>query len=101
MGLFVDSQYTYSIVNTYNLDLNGCEKLWIEINLSCKVKYIVGVIYGQPNSNINEFQLCFERVLKKLNQNSATYYILDDINIDLLKVKTNTNIKQQKYRPNK
>jgi len=62
------------------------------INLSCKGKYIVGVIYGRPNSNFNEFQLCFESVLEKLDQNSATYHILGDINIDLLKVKTNTNI---------
>jgi len=92
VGLFVDSQYTYSIVNIYNLDLNGCEELWIEINLSCNGKYIVGVIYRHPNSKLNKFQLCFERVLEKPNQNSATYYILGDINIDFLKVKTNTNI---------
>ena len=46
---------------------------------------IIGTIYRHPNHKINSFLNELEKTMDKLNRNKCTYYICDDINIDLKK----------------
>jgi len=55
VGLLVNNQYTYSIINTYNLNINAYGELWIEIDLPCNNKCIVSVITGTQSLNLMNF----------------------------------------------
>ena len=40
----------------FNLNLEGCEDLWIDVELNCsKNHYLLGVIYRHPNCEVNNF----------------------------------------------
>ena len=55
-------------------------------------KVVVEEIYRHPKSNFIDFQTSFVKTIELLNAPSATYYIADDINIDLSKSNKNANI---------
>ena len=67
------------------------ENLWLEISKN-KIKYIIGGIYRHPNQIIQEFSDLLEINLSKINEDKSPCIIAGDINIDLLKADTNTNI---------
>src|ERR1051325_12255119 len=67
------------------------ENLWLEISKN-KIKYIIGGIYRHPNQKIQEFSDLLEINLSKISKDKSPCIIAGDINIDLLKADTNTNI---------
>ena len=85
VGMFIKSSYLFNKTNKFNLNLNACEDIWIEITLPNNKKVIIGTIYRHPNHKINSFLNELEKTMDKLNRNECTYYICGDINIDLKK----------------
>ena len=88
-GIFIKSSYIHKQINHFNLNLNACEDLWIEITLTNKQTLIVGTIYRHPNYNIKSFLNSMESTVDKLQRKNLNYFLCGDINIDLLKQNNN------------
>lgn len=85
VGFFIKSNLSFKIINDYELKLNSCEDLWVEVYLKNNRKLTFGVIYRHPKGNLNDFKLKFEQTIENLNKNNSSYIICGDYNIDLLK----------------
>ena len=46
VGMYISSTGSFEIIHKYNLNIQDCEDLWIELTVK-KVKRIIGVIYRQ------------------------------------------------------
>ena len=69
----------------FNLNLEGCEDLWIDVELNCsKNHYLFGVIYRHPNSKVNNFLQELNTKLSLITQKNKKCIIMGDININLL-----------------
>ena len=88
--MFIKSSYLFNKTNKFNLNVNACEDIWIEITLSNNKKVIIGTIYRHPNHKINSFLNELGKTMDKLNRNKCIYYICDDTNIDLKKNSSET-----------
>ena len=71
----------------------GCENIWLEI-LGKRQKVIIGIFYRHPQYNINEFSQSLSEAITKIAKNNCAYYLLGDVNINLLNV-TRDSRKQQ------
>ena len=70
----------------------GCEDLWIDINLKNKIppntknitkeKLVVGVIYDHPDQGFHDFSESLCKTLQKLNKSKTNFFIVGDINLD-------------------
>ena len=62
------------------------ECIFIEL-LFKNIKFVIGVVYRPPNSDVHAFNECLGEKLMSLKQNSSVpVYILGDYNLDLLKL---------------
>ena len=64
------------------------ENIWLEVSQSDS-KYIIGGIYRHPNSSILNFYNAIDPVLCKISSQNISCFIAGDINIDLIKCRTN------------
>ena len=94
--MFIKNSINFSVVNTYDLNVNASENIWIEVTLHNHKKSVFGVIYRHPTYQISDFQENLEILLDKLNNNNMIYCICGDINVDLLKRDSQPII--QKYK---
>ena len=46
VGMYISSTGSFENIHKYNLNIQGCEDLWIELTVN-KVKRIIGLIYRQ------------------------------------------------------
>src|SRR5215469_12807791 len=69
------------------------ENMWVEIEKHNK-SYIVGGIYRRPNQSVMKFTNSLEGTLIKINKKEAPCIIAGDINIDLLKYKTDKHCQE-------
>jgi len=68
------------------------ELITIEIAMPCSNPYLVSTWYRPPNSSIELFQ-AFEELLEKIDRTNLEYYLLGDINCDMLA----TNLRPSKH----
>jgi len=83
VGFFIKDTLNFKIVRNYNLNLNGCEKIWVKIDINGTEK-VFAVTYRHPHPQIKDFLMCFESSIAMLIEHKVDYYICGDINIDLL-----------------
>ena len=56
VGIYVRNDIRVKRNDYFDLNLEGCEDLWIDVELNCsKNHYLFGVIYRHPNSKVNNF----------------------------------------------
>ena len=65
------------------------ESICIEIQL-CNKRFLIGVIYRPPGNKIKEFEETFEHFLLGINREKKQCYLMEDFNIDTLKIDQNT-----------
>ena len=70
--------------------MHGCENIWLEI-LGKRQKIIIGVVYRQPQYNIDEFSQSLSETIAK---NNYAYYVIGDIDINLLNATNDSRIQQ-------
>ena len=85
VGVYIENNMSYKIIDNLQLNISDCEDLWLEISINKNQKLIVGVIYRHPKSNLNLFKTKFENTIETINQTNLNYVICGDFNIDLLK----------------
>ena len=60
------------------------ESTFVETISPQKLNIIVGTIYRHPKMNLNEFKNILNNLLKKINLEQKTVFLLGDFNIDLM-----------------
>ena len=73
--------------------MHGCENVWLEI-LGQRQKIIIRIVYRQPQYNINEFAQSLSETITNIAKNNCAYYVLGDININLLNATNDRRIQQ-------
>ena len=96
VGIYINQIYSYTIVNEFDLHVNGCEDMWIELEQAHNKKCFIGALYRHPNFNFKDFQVSLERTIEKLNLHNSIFYICGDVNINLLKENSNTSVQAYK-----
>ena len=90
VGAYVSNNLEFSENETLNLDIEGCEDLWLEVKLQRqRPKHIFAVVYRHPCNNKNTFFESMDKKLQTLNRKSTKALLMGDINIDL---STNTTL---------
>ena len=92
VGLYIKQGINFNLITKPNLNIEGCEDIWIDVKMDNNKKVVIGAIYRHPKSNFIDFQTSFVNTIELLNALSATYYIAGDINIDLSKSDKNANV---------
>jgi len=63
--LNISSKYIFSLDHELELNLNGCEDIWINLNVNQTKNLTIGTIYRHPNSDNNSVE-AFNRVPMQL-----------------------------------
>ena len=82
-GVIVYVRDTMSSKRRSDLEVQGLEAVWVEIQVKSK-KVLVGGFYRPPNSNINYFNLINESADRAYNTNIQDIIILGDFNVNML-----------------
>ena len=91
VGIYVKYKFTVMELHDYKINSNDkvkVENIWLEVSQSDS-KYIIGGIYRHPNSSILDFYSATDPVLCKISSQNILCFIAVDINIDLIKCRTN------------
>ena len=83
VSLFLNENIEYKELHASTSEAS-IEALFVEITLHNK-KYVVGVVYHPPNTNIRTFTEILSEKLDIINSNNLPTYLLGDYNADLLK----------------
>ena len=97
VAIYVHNSFSFSRLHTENLHSNSqvYESLFIEIhhNHKKKKKFIIGNVYRRPSELIDDLTLFindFTETLNYIHRLSKRSYIIEDFNIELLKINKNT-----------
>ena len=86
VGMYIHKTIDFKVRSDLNLNIEGCECLWIEIlNMYDEKNPIVGVVYRHPHSSFVDFHEAMSQQLEKVSNEKRKLIIMGDINIDLIK----------------
>jgi len=78
VAMYISSKYKFSLDHKLELNLNGCEDIWINLDINQAKKLTIGTIYWHPNSD-NDSVVAFTESLcssmNKLIKLKDTFYI--------------------------
>ena len=83
VGLYVHDSFTHKLRDDLELNINGCEDIWIE--MLCDKNLICGVVYRHPNSDLLSFKEALLDKLEQISNENKHLIVIGDINIDLIK----------------
>ena len=82
VAIYISSKYKLELVQSYNMNLNECEDLWLEVTVPTnQTSFIIGAVYHHPSSKIETFCEAFINTINLLSK--KIFYVFDDINIDI------------------
>jgi len=93
VGAYIKNNLKYVQRRDLQFKMHGCENIWLEI-LGKRQKIIIGIVYRHPQYNIDEFSQSLSETITKIAKNNYVYYVLGDININLLNATNNSRIQQ-------
>ena len=83
--LYIANHLSYKTRSDLNIyKKNELESTFVEIINPKKSNIIVGTIYRHPKMDVTEFNNILNNLLKKINQEQKTVFLLGDFNIDLV-----------------
>ena len=82
-GLFIKDNINYKLISLYDLKIQNCEDIWVDLTISTNKHIVIGSIYRHPVYDINEFKNKFAHIIEKLNKSNKTFIVSGDFNIDL------------------
>ena len=89
-GMFIKKDLNFNIIENYNLNLEQCEDIWINLQLQNK-NLIIGTIYRHPSNDLLNFKEKFLETVETLNNQNKTFIISGDLNINTLSDNNNIN----------
>ena len=98
VGLYIKDSLTFTLKEELDLNINLVENIWIQIKTFDNKKPItIRVVYPHPlyiAEQLESFSKAMEELFSKLSSNYKEFYIIGDLNIDLLKAYSNSFIKK-------
>ena len=94
VAIHIKVDINYSIDSNIKFEISGSESLWINIENDIIGKLTVEVIYHHPvydKDSIGKFIKSIENVHCKIISQKRYFFVIGDINIDLLKIEKNEN----------
>ena len=55
VGLCIKQGIIFNLISIPNLNIEGCEDIWIDVKMDNNKKVVVGAIYRHPKSNLIDF----------------------------------------------
>ena len=102
VGMYISNNIKYSVNNQLNLNLPGCDDVWIEVEIKStycnkkskekKEKLIIGCVYRHPGRKYDNFCEKFCNQLLLLDEKKCKYIVVGDFNIDLNKYNIASNV---------
>ena len=88
VAIYVSSKFQFTIDHELNLNVNGCEDIWLNVCLgnNTEKKITIGAVYRHPNTstrNIEEISQALSNVMNKITMRKDVFYLLGDLNIDI------------------
>ena len=84
VGVYISNVITFSENQTFRLEVQGCENLWLDIEFpGYKTKYTFAVIYRHPSSNYVPFLEALVEKLQLLHNKGNRAILLGDLNFNL------------------
>ena len=84
VGIFVKDNLQYKVVNKYNINIDSCEELWLEVLNPKGANMLIATIYRHPcRLSLTEFQMKFEEIVYKISKLNLNYFLIGDFNINL------------------
>ena len=92
-GFYINDKFSCVKRNDLNISLDdNLESIFIEVNLPEKKNFICGCIYKHPNMPIVDFNSKYlTPLLEKLNREDKFYFLMDDFNINLVKINSESH----------
>ena len=87
VGIYINDSLKFEILDDFNLDIAGVEEIWIEFTGSGfpkDTKRVLGCIYRHPSQKTEIFLDKLNDRLLHFNSISKQYYIIGDMNINIL-----------------
>lgn len=82
LALYINKAFTCLPLHDITLQLPHIEALFL--NVLRPHKFIIGIIYRPPNSNIHDFKEALAHILDSVSRKKMHCYIMGDFNINLL-----------------
>ena len=70
--MFIKDTLSYKTTTEYQLNIIGCEEIWVKIQLNNTEK-VFSVLYRNPNLKLSDFQSSFKKAIEILNRNQLIY----------------------------
>ena len=88
VGMYIKDGINFKLREDLSFFHEGVlETLFVELKINNKKESIVvGVLYRPPNSKMKEFEDELEKLLSKIIKENKLFYLMGDINIDMLKM---------------
>lgn len=84
IGAYVKRSLSNRIKRRTDLEPDNIECLWLEIRPCDKLSFLVGFIYRNPKSNVNEWSDDYVQMMTNVTSGKRTVIIQGDFNVDLL-----------------
>ena len=92
VAILLSDSLIFSKNELYYLDVDGCEDVWVDIELPCRKTLLVGLVYRHPWNDLHKFTDAFTNRLNSF-KSKQMFTILGDFNIDANKSSCNGLIK--------
>ena len=77
VAIYIFSKYKFELVQSYNMNLNGCEDLWLEVTVPTnQTSFIIGAVYRHPSSKIETFCEAFINTINLLSKKYFTSLLI-------------------------
>jgi len=93
VGAYIKNNLKYLQRRDLQFKIHECENILLEI-LGKRQKIIIGIVYRHTQYNIDEFSQSLSETITKIEKNNYAYYVLGDININLLNATNDSRIQQ-------
>ena len=93
VGIFIKNTISYEVREDISLNVPKCQDIWLDIKPLSKKSIILAAVYRHPRHNFQSFQNNLLKILEKIGNKKKDFFILGDMNINLLHYSSKNNIK--------
>lgn len=89
VGMYINNDIQFIRRQDLEIDMEGVESCFIEIEITKQKNVIIGCIYRHPSSKLETFHELLNQKLTSINSSGYEAYIAGDININFLNYSSN------------
>ena len=90
-AIYVSDRLTCSQLSQIKIKCNGCEDVWVKVNLHNNETLVLGLVHKHPNDIIKNFEDAFISVIKSF-KSKQNYIVMGDFKMNYDRATTQQNI---------